>query len=291
MLVLAMAAAAAALMALSSRSLTHIAALQGAAQGRLYLGAGEPLVASVLEQDHTDAPEVDHLGETWATEGYSVPVDRGQLAGRIHDLQGRFNLNWLSREDDLEAGRAFQRLVDALDLPATLGPAVRDFLHPDGPRDPAPYVNRPVPVRAAGGPVARVDDIRAVSGMTDRALARLRPHLAALPADTALNVNTATAPVLAAVVASAGPRGAERLVQRRDAAPVKSAGAFARQVRDLFGPAAAEALPAGRIAVRSNWFAARLEVTLDATRRRRMIVLYRAPQSGDVSIAYRVNQP
>lgn len=290
-LVLAMTAAAASLMVVSARSHGKIAFQQTAAQALLYLDAGEPLVVNVLQQDHADSPGIDHLGEAWATEGYSVPVDRGRLAGRIRDLQGRFNLNWLSLDDAQAEFRAFQRLVAGLGLPAQLGPAVRQFMAPGGPRNPSAYVNRAVPIRATGGRLSRIGDIRAVAGMTERAFERLRPHLAALPPESALNVNTATAEVLAAMLPGAGPRTAERLLNLRAANPITSVGAFAELISDTMGATAVERVDDARFTVRSDWFGAELEVTLDETVRRRIIVLYRAPNDGNVSTQNHVTQP
>ena len=147
--------------------------------------------------------EIDHDGEIWATEGYSVPIDRGVLAGRISDLQGRFNLNWLASDNAGPAQAAFERLIRVLGLDIRLGRAVTEHLRPGGPANPAPYYNRALPVTAPGGTIATIAELRRVPGMTEAAFDTLAPHVAALPLGTGLNVNTASAPVLAAVLPGA----------------------------------------------------------------------------------------
>src|SRR5690606_18135181 len=62
-------------------------------QGLLYLQSAEAWAGDILRQDLVDSPDADHLGEEWAVELPPLPVEGGVIAGRLEDLQGRFNLN------------------------------------------------------------------------------------------------------------------------------------------------------------------------------------------------------
>lgn len=115
---------------------------------------------------------VDHRGEAWATAIPPTAAEGGELAGRIDDLDGRFDINGLATRNDLEA---FRRLLALLALPPELADAVMPLL-----------------------PAAHVDALAGAAGMTPAFLDRLRPHIAALPMRTPLNANTASAEVLAA---------------------------------------------------------------------------------------------
>ncbi|WP_283643650.1 type II secretion system minor pseudopilin GspK [Marinovum algicola] len=291
LLVVAMTAAANTVLSLAVGDTTRLAAIHGGDQMALYLDAGTPLVAQVLTADWEAGAEIDHDGEIWATEGYSVPIDRGVLAGRISDLQGRFNLNWLASDNAGPAQAAFERLIRVLGLDIRLGRAVTEHLRPGGPANPAPYYNRALPVTAPGGTIATIAELRRVPGMTEAAFDTLAPHVAALPLGTGLNVNTASAPVLAAVLPGAALRDAEKLLSERAAAPFASAGDFASRAGTILRREVA-AGPAPRdFRVVSEYFAAVLDVALDDQRQSRMIWLHRSLSSGTVTETYRMTLP
>ncbi|NIW23847.1 MAG: general secretion pathway protein GspK, partial [Gammaproteobacteria bacterium] len=60
-------------------------------QALLYLQGAEAWAGDILRQDQIDS-QTDHLGEIWAVELAPMPVEGGQIAGRLEDLQARFNL-------------------------------------------------------------------------------------------------------------------------------------------------------------------------------------------------------
>ncbi|WP_417525319.1 type II secretion system minor pseudopilin GspK [Marinovum sp.] len=291
LLVVAMAAAANGVLALAVGDTTRLAAIHRGDQAALYLDAGTPLVSHVLKSDWDNGAEIDHEGELWATEGYSVPIDRGILAGRISDLQGRFNVNWLAAEDNGAAQQAFARLVQLLGLDVALGRAVSDYLRSGGPSNPTPYANRALPVRTPGGALVTVAQLRVVPGMSDAAFATLSPHLAALPVDSGLNVNTASAPVLAAVLPGAALRDVEKLLLDRQATPFDSPSAFARRAGSALRREVTVGPSPRDFRVVSEYFAARLDLALDERRQSRMIWLHRSLTSGKVTELYRMTLP
>ena len=62
-----------------------------------------------------EAPPTDHLDEIWAQELPGLPIDGGDVWGKIEDMQGRFNVNNLiddAGEIDEDMLEQFRRLLD-----------------------------------------------------------------------------------------------------------------------------------------------------------------------------------
>lgn len=151
---------------------------------RLALG-GVDLARAILAED-TRLGGADHLGEAWATPVRETPVEGGSIAGQVSDAQARFNLATLVREDrrGLDAGAilVYRRLLAALQLPPELADAAAAWV-----------------ARQPAGAWLDLESLAQVEGYSGEVLERLRPHAGFLPVWTQVNVNTATAPVLAAV--------------------------------------------------------------------------------------------
>ncbi len=187
-------------------------------QAELYASGAEGWASGMLARDRLTGSH-DHLAEPWAN---AIPA-LGGAAGvsvRIDDMQGRFNLNNLVQRGEVSRPdlARFRRLLGALELPPSLGDAVLDWLDSDqrtsgsgGAEDPY-YLSLRSPYRAANGPLASVAELHLVRGMSDRLFDVLEPHVSALPARTRINVNTASAAVIASIVENLSERDAGRLV-------------------------------------------------------------------------------
>jgi general secretion pathway protein K len=211
-----------------------------------------------------DDPAVDHLAETWSQRLPPIPAEGATLTGAIADEQAKFNVNNLVRGAAPSPADValLQRLLDRLGLPAALADAIVDWIDPDdavtqpaGAED-LDYLGREPAYRAPNRALADIGELARVKGMTPEALARLAPHLTALPEETAVNVNTASATVLAALVPGLSPADAARLVESRASTPFRTAEDFARA---LPGTASA-AGPSGPIDVKSRFFSAEATV-------------------------------
>jgi general secretion pathway protein K len=211
-----------------------------------------------------DDPAVDHLAETWSQRLPPIPAEGATLTGAIADEQAKFNVNNLVRGAAPSPADValLQRLLDRLGLPAALADAIVDWIDPDdavtqpaGAED-LDYLGREPAYRAPNRALADIGELARVKGMTPEALARLAPHLTALPEETAVNVNTASATVLAALVPGLSPADAARLIERRASTPFRTAEDFARA---LPGTASA-AGPSGPIDVKSRFFSAEATV-------------------------------
>lgn len=170
---------------------------------QIALGA-ESWIISILHQDLEDT-QTDHLGEIWAQELPGLPIEGGEVSGRIVDLQGRFNVNNLINENgevQPEALEQFRRLLLALELDPKLAGVIADWLDanqepqfPDGAED-AIYTTVVPPYRTPNRMLTSVSELAAVEGMNKAAFDVLAPHITALPGRTTINANTATPAVL-----------------------------------------------------------------------------------------------
>jgi len=209
--------------ALDLRRTAGLAALE---QGwHVALGA-EAWGAEVLSDDLDDS-EIDHLGEAWAQPLPGLPIDGGEVRGALEDMQGRFNLNNLLDENRVadEASIArFERLLLLVGAQQRWARIMADWLDedtvpgiPEGAED-GTYLSQNPPYRAANGLVATTTEMMALPGMTREEFERIRPYVAALPVGTTINLCTAKAPLLAALVEGGTDFGDAELLaaNRRD---------------------------------------------------------------------------
>lgn len=206
---------------------------------------------------------VDHPGEPWALRLPPIPVENGELVGHIEDQQGRFNLNNIVIEGKLIAAQfaRFQRLLRILGLPADLAYSLADWLDDDDkpqPRNGAEddyYLGLDPPYRTANRPLIDVDELALVRGFDAGVRASLAPYIAALPGETAINVNTAAAEVLAVLVDGLDLDAARVLVARRNTSYYRANADFTAQLPS------GTSVPAQDIRVGSDYFLATLQVT------------------------------
>lgn len=257
--VVALAAIAAAAMLASQSSWSRHAELTAEhVQAQALVRAGVDWTRALLSDDRRSS-SVDHLGEPWAMRLPPVPVDNGEFTGQIDDQQGAFNLNNLVRSGALSAPHLaqFQRLLTVLGLPEALAGSLADWLRPP---DPAP-----------ARPLIEVGELVLVRGFDEAARARLRPFVSALPRFTAVNVNTASPEVLAAVIEDLDLDAARELAESRSRAYFRNRAEFLAQL-----PAGAVAA-ANDIATSSDFFLASARVTIGGAQARGSALLAREP--------------
>lgn len=231
-----------------------------------------------------DDPAYDGYLDTWAQALPSLPVAGGAVGGRVNDLQARFNLNNLVADDgraDAVAVEQFERLLRVLGLESRMVDAVVDWI--DANREPsgtwgaedAYYLGLRPSYLAPNHKFSSAQELRLVRGIDDTAWERLRPFVTALPRRTDVNVNTASAEVLAAVMTNWGPPQnalgkAAQWAQRVRTSPVHDLATFAREALgdDV------DALPPG-LAVATRYFVGHLEVEFGNVRYRSAAVFDR----------------
>jgi general secretion pathway protein K len=173
---------------------------------------------SILAED-ARAGTSDHQRELWASGLPPTDVQLGSLAGGIRDEQGLFNLNNLLRggkPDPLQVA-ALGRLLGAIGLSPALADAIAARIDPKR-------------------PLADVGELAGLPGLDADALGRLRRYATALPRPTAVNINTAPAEVLAAIVEGLALSEAQALARRLASDPVRTRDEFQTRLRPNLRP-------------------------------------------------------
>jgi len=247
---------------------------------------------AILELDAKET-ETDSLADIWAQQLPPLPVEGGTLVGSITDLQGLFNVNnlavrdvqkqqiYLTQLNNLLTGGCIDGMQDVQGFDAGgIANAIKDWIDADdeqsfpGGGEDLSYLSLTPSYRAANRPMQDVSELLAVQGMTPELYRLLRPHLTALPEETAINVNTATPAVLCALAQDdAQRRTLESFVETREEQPLEN-------LDDLASPDSPFPAELGDyISVTSNYFQGRAAAFIGSGR----VVLYsliRRPTGG-----------
>lgn len=168
----------------------------------------EAWAADILRQDRIGGSKTDDFTEAWATPIPPIPVDGGEVAGQLEDMQGRFNLNSLVKLEnnvlvkDEAAVRRFKNLLEILELEDKWADLMVDWLDsdiepgfPDGAEDNV-YTSLSPAYRPPNMRITRTSELLALAGFDLERYQRLEPFVAALPATTPINLCTAPPEVL-----------------------------------------------------------------------------------------------
>ncbi|MFZ3183320.1 MAG: type II secretion system minor pseudopilin GspK, partial [Pseudomonas sp.] len=206
-----------------------------------YALGGEALAQAILARDlkqgGKQSPPVDHLREAWARKQAPFDVDEGRISLQIEDLAGRFNLNSLvvNREVIPQARKRFERLLRNLQIDPQYAARLVDWL--DEGQEPSgasgaednQYLLLQPPYRTGNRRLQDVSELRLLLELSERDYRRLQPYVSALPADTKLNVNTASALVLSTLSDTLSLQQAQELVQARGAEGYRTPAEFTAQ--------------------------------------------------------------
>ncbi|WP_371764247.1 type II secretion system minor pseudopilin GspK [Massilia sp.] len=230
----------------------------------------------VLFQDGIDHRDYTSLDQVWATPLAETRLDQyverqrvegetfdASLSGNITDACSRYNLRNLGMSRGLADPQQqviFKRLLNNLQLDQGLALRIANFVAAglpataeegnDPTRQAAPVIGAPVKV-------LQVEDLLSVRGVTPAIVERLRPFVTVLPEKTPVNVNTASAEVLAAVVPDMSVSEANTLIVRRKQAAWRGLNYFETEIGDNRKPAE------GTAGVKSDWFFVDSRIRLD----------------------------
>ena len=287
LLVAAFAAAAVYVLGRAESARLRQAELQGAGQLTLYLDGFEVLALNLLHRDQQGGA-VDARTDIWARPIDTVEVDRGQMSGQIHDLQGRFNVNWLANPEDLAAQAGFVRLVATLGLPSRLAAEITEFVRPGGPGDSAVYGQLTPAITPQGGPVLILQQLQVIPALRPRHYARLAPYLAALPSDSLLNLNTVPPEVLISLLPTANAGSLAQVLASRRQTPFISVEDFILRSGVAFTDTGLPELEELRFAIGSTWFQLESVAKLEDRSLTRQTIIHRRPLPFGPQVAYRL---
>jgi len=254
------------------------------AQARLLAHGAIDWARNILADDRrrdNQAEPVDHQGEAWATKVPATPVDEGELSGEIEDLCARFNLNSLVNEHG-ESERAgienFVRLLEEFAVPTQQAQQLAANLAAwiDASAQDAssfrPSLSSSAP-RPPNAPLTTAEELLDVPGFDAELFERLRPYVTALPTTvpSPINVNTASAEVLSAVMPKLGLQGARALVSQRTSKWFTSREDFKNHYKEQ----ANGDPPDNAWAVSSNFFLASGRAKYGTATTRMQVLLYR----------------
>ena len=204
-------------------------------QALSYAKGAEQWAMAILARDLKDST-YDSLDEDWAIILPRFPLPGGGIEGSLEDAQGKINLNklWENGKVNPIVKQRVSRLFFLLGINPNLVEAIIDWidpgLEPEGPdgaeRD--RYESLEYAYYPADQYMADISELRLIHGFDQKTYDSLLPHVTALSADARLNLNTASAEVLASLNPKINVELAKDLVKEREEEPYKQASDFLR---------------------------------------------------------------
>lgn len=258
------------------------AVLKRQSQAILYAQSAESFFSELLVQDSQNSKDADYLQETWAKPMPAFPVEDGYVTGVLTDEAGKFNLNTLLNEENKPnpvAQAYFSKLLVRVGLAPNLVEAVIDWEDPDDETvggmgaESSYYQGLQKPYLAANRKFASIEELKQVRGFEGEKYDLIAPYISALPdITTKINVNTAPAMVLAALdeqldVNSIKAMQADREVKLEHFANVGEMMSIAPF--DTIKNKDSDILKKSEqlLGVKSNYFKAKIEVSLNNRKR------------------------
>jgi len=248
-------------------------------QAYLYALGGETWAKSLLWRDAKNTKK-DSLDEIWASHLPPLPITGGTIQAKLTDLQGFFNLNNLVTDGQANPDemRIFARLLVILELPPTLTQVIVDWIdkdqdltYPNGAEDETYLIKTPA-YRTANTLLSHPSEIWLLAGFEREWVQKLLPYITTLPTHTLININTAPAPILMALVEGLTQADAATLIASREKQPFK-------KIQDFLthSTLAGLTIETQSLAIASDYFLLTAQVQIDRTRSQLHSVLHRLP--------------
>ncbi|AXA69563.1 general secretion pathway protein GspK [Achromobacter insolitus] len=230
--------------------------------------------ARLIVRDHGRRESITRGDQIWATPVLDTRIERpgderiAVFSGRVQDEQGKYNLYNLATNGvpQPEQEQVLRRLLNALQLPDTLAARIVEVMSAAQPVAPPADVPSAPPGRPAPGaraPLPRgVDEVAALLALDPSVRNALRRTMTVLPVSTSVNVNTAPAEVIAALVPGLSLSQARTMAGERDRGNwFNNAGDFANRLTG-----AGIKAPAPTVVTTSAWFLASGTVAYERAR-------------------------
>ncbi len=270
-------------------------------QSLIYAKSAEAFFSELLVDDAENAAEVDHLQETWAQPMPAFPVEDGYVSGIIQDESGKFNLNSLVTAEGTvnENAKAwFELILKRAGLPAQLSEAVIDWQDeneiPSGSMGAESNYYQGLP-NAALPPNAKfhsVEELKLIRGFEENKYKLIESYLSAAPMqDSTVNINTASAFLLASMDEKLDVNAVQQLLDQRQANLEHFSNVSELWALEPFAQveAAKRNVLNSLLGVQSNYFKAQIEVVLSERKRQFSSELVRRDKQ--IYVAYRSMAP
>ncbi len=214
------------------------------------------------------------------------PVDKvngATISTVIYDLQGRFNINNLTDQNEQKGfAHLLQTVAPTLDQNTALNiaQAAADWISP-GTKNPALdeyYLKSIPPYRASHRPMVSVSELRLVKGVTPELYPQLEPYVTALPQATQININNADIPTLMSLNPTLTMETAKAIVAHRTGTPFTNL----QQLASIAG--AKNSIPENKITIASGYFLVQSQITIGQQQTILYTVLQRVAKDSQVKI-------
>ena len=248
----------------------------------------------VLQQDSVKEKQTgqafDAPTDLWAFPITNYAIGDGLLNAQIEDELGKLNLNDLGIAGDLVAKAAtvkkFKRLFDLMQINPDLVDAIVDWVDDNEVQEPAGaeslyYQAQRPSYKAANSALQTLLELRLIKGITPEIIEKLSKVVTVFPIEGGklVNINTAGPLVLQALDQRITQSMATEIIQSRpfktkvDLDRVSSFQEIGMQIRSQYD-------------VKSDFFSARLTVSVNEVTRNATVVLQRDPNTGISTVKY-----
>ena len=209
--------------------------------------SGVHIAAKVLVDDAKNTKD-DDLTEDWAQELPPIPAGDGAVQVKITDENTKVNVNRIARRGgtpDLRMLQEFEELLTTLGQDPVIATAVLDWTDEDASQNKTGtaedsaygYSSQALPYPCKNQPLDTVAELNLVAGVTADVYRVIAPYVS-IYADRRININTADATMLKAVLLSIDPKADEtiatRIVEQRQQEPFTRASMY-RVLQDQLG--------------------------------------------------------
>ena len=187
-------------------------------------------LARLTLRDDMRNNQVDHIMEPWTIPVPPINVEEGKVAGRLIELQGRFNLYNLYRNGQVSQSAllSLQRLLSTRNLPTDWAEKMARAMMTQATLWQQSQAKNPQSRKTTSRMqlVTNLSELADLSGIDREKLLELEPLITILPGESAINVNFASPEVLMAVTQGLSLKDAENIVNRRASSYFKSVQEF-----------------------------------------------------------------
>lgn len=258
---------------------------------RASVQAARAVLLQDLLRKRMTGQKYDGPTDIWAMPIKNYAIGDGFLTAQIQDETGKFNLNDLTSTSggDIQQKKKIlraKRLFELVRVNPDLVDALIDWMDQDEVPQPAGaeslyYQSLRPPYRSANSPLPGLGDLRLIKGFTPEVIERISPYITVFPQEggVPMNVNTADPIVLQTLDPEVTQSVALEIVQGR---PYKTkveldrVGSFQEIGRTLRSD----------YDIKSDYFSARLAVTVNETTKTASAILKRDSSKGESTVEY-----